>query len=157
VRQSVPPVPQAKPDWVITSLLAKALGVDLNFQMSASAVFQELAKDIPAYNGLRYPLLRDESKPVQVQHPLAARRDLTNEAQTLRRLVENLDESTPMHTVTPQVGHELFVIGVLTGKTPEIHLLAAGNPEPTSVLVSPVYQITIDSNLRREEIAVAGD
>ena len=157
VRQSVPPVHQAKPDWVITSLLAKALGVDLNFQMSASAVFLELTKDVRAYNGLRYPLLRDESTPVQVPYPIAERRDVTNETQILRRLAETLDESTPLNTVTPPVGHELFKIGMLTGKTPEIHLLAAGNPEPASVLISPVYQITIDSSLRREKIAVAGD
>jgi hypothetical protein len=38
---------------------------------------------------------------------------------------------------------------------PQFHLLAAGNPEPDSVLISPLYQITIDPALRRE--AVAGD
>jgi hypothetical protein len=45
----------------------------------------------------------------------------------------------------------------LTEKTPQFHLLEAGNPEPPSVLISPLYQITIDSKLKREEAAVAGD
>ncbi|MBV9959068.1 MAG: NADH-quinone oxidoreductase subunit NuoG, partial [Acidobacteria bacterium] len=46
VRQSIPPVHQSKPDWVITSSLAQALGVDFNFQMSATAVFKELAESV---------------------------------------------------------------------------------------------------------------
>jgi hypothetical protein len=57
---------------------------------------------------------------------------------------------------TPEVGHELFKPGTLTGKVPQFPLLAAGNPEPPSVAISPLYQITIDSTLRRTE-AVAGD
>lgn len=157
VRQSVPPVHQSRPDWVITSLLAMALGVDFNYQMSASTVFQELANDVPPYKGLRYPLLKDESTPVQASHLIAERREMSREIQDLRQRVESLDETATKETVTPTVGHELFKIGVLTGKTPEFHLLAAGNPEPASVLISPLYQITIDSNLRREEVAVAGD
>jgi NADH-quinone oxidoreductase subunit G len=157
VRQSVPPVHQSKPDWVITSLLAKALGVDFNFQMSASTVFQELVDNVPAYKGLRYPLLKDESKPVQALHPIAERRDLSADIQDLRKSVESLDESSVKITETPTVGHELFKTRTLTGKTPEFHLLEAGNPEPPSVLISPLYQITIDSSLRREEAAVAGD
>ena len=157
VRQSIPPVHQAKPDWVITSLLAKALGVDFNFQMSASKVFQELVENVPAYKGLRYPLLKDESNPVQATHQVSEKRDLTEEIQALRQRVDAMDESLAKEFVTPAVGHELFKTGTLTEKTPEFHLLEAGNPEPDSVLISPLYQITIDSNLRREEVAVAGD
>ena len=44
---------------------------------------------------------------------------------------------------------------MLTSKVPQFHLLAAGNPEPDSVLISPLYQITLDPALRRE--AAAGD
>lgn len=157
VRQSIPPVNQAKPDWVISSLLAKALGVDFNFQMSTSAVFQELVDNVPAYKGLRYPLLKDESKPVQVAHAIAERRDMSVEIQDVRQRVDGLDETLAKTTITPTIGHELFKTGMLTEKTPEFHLLEAGNPEPKSLLVSPLYQITIDSHLRREEVAVAGD
>ena len=77
VRQSIPPVHQSKPDWVITTLLAETLGTDFNYQMSASAVFSEIAEHVPAYKGLRYPLMKDESKPVQAKHALAGRRDTT--------------------------------------------------------------------------------
>ena len=156
VRQSILPVPQSKPDWMITAQLAKALGVDFGFQMSASAVFKEIGERVPAYAGLRYPLLKDESKPVQAKHTLAGRRDISKEIEGVRLGVESLSETAEKVWGTPPVGHELFKIGTLTDKVPQFHLLAAGNPEPPTVLVSPLYQITLDANLRREA-AVAGD
>jgi NADH-quinone oxidoreductase subunit G len=157
VRQSIPPVHQSRQDWMITSQLASELGVDLGFQMSASAVFKELAGRVPAYEGLRYPLLKDETKPVQAKHPVADRRDLSGELETIRVRVEALPETTEKISETPPVGHELFKPGTLTGKVPQFHLLAAGNPEPPTVAISPLYQITIDAGLQRRDEAVAGD
>ena len=156
VRQSIPPVHQSKQDWIITAQLARALDVDFGWQMSASAVFKEIAEKVPAYNGLRYPLLKDETKPVQVKHKIAERRDLTKEAEGLRLSVEGMNETAEKLEGTPEVGHELFKLGTLTSKVPQFHLLAAGNPEPPSLLVSPLYQITLDASLKRVE-AVAGD
>lgn len=153
VRQSILPVHQSKQDWMITTLLAQALGVDFNFQMSASAIFREIAERIPAYNGLRYPLLKDESKPVQVKHEIFGKKDLSNERQTLRSNVERMSDAAEKIFGTPPVGHELFKPGTLTGKVPQFHLLAAGNPKPPDVLISPLYQITVDRNLRAETVA----
>ena len=113
------------------------------------------ARNVPAYAGLRYPLLKDESKPVQVKHAVAGRRDVSAQLGEIRQAVAALDETGEKITETPPVGHELFRLGVLTGKVPQFHLLAAGNPEPETVLISPLYQITVDPALRRE--AVAGD
>jgi NADH-quinone oxidoreductase subunit G len=157
VRQSISPVHQSKQDWVITTQLAKALDVDFNFQMSASAVFKEMSEKVAAYNGLRYPLLKDESKPVQAKHALAPQRDMMKALDGVRLGVESLSETNEKLMGTPDVGHELFKIGTLTDKVPQFHLLAAGNPEPPSFEVSPLYQISIDANLRRTEEAVAGD
>lgn len=156
VRQSIPPVHQAKQDWVITSLLAKELGVDFNYQMSAGNVFKEIADSVPAYAGLRYALLKDESKPVQTKHAIAEQGDITKELDGVRLGVESLSETAEKLFGTPDVGHELFKPGTLTGKVPQFHLLAAGNPEPPTVAISPLYQITIDSRSRRTE-TVAGD
>lgn len=156
VRQSIPPVHQSKQDWMITAQLAAALDVDFGFQMSASNVFKEIAARIPAYQGLRYPLLKDEAKPVQVKHTIAERRELTKEADGLRLGVEGMSETAEKIASTPKVGHELFKPGTLTGKVPQFPLLAAGNPEPPSFAISPLYQITIDDSLRRVE-AVSGD
>src|SRR5256714_1774737 len=155
VRQAIPPVHQSKPDWAITSQLAAALGVELGFQMSSSTIFLDIARSVHAYEGLRYPLLKDETEPVQARHALAVRRDATAPLGELRRSGETPDESAEKVSGTPPVGHELFKLGVLTSKVPQFHLLAAGNPEPESVLISPLYQITIDPALRRE--AAAGD
>ncbi len=152
VRQSIPPVHQSKADWMITAQLAAELGVDFGYQLSSSAVFSAIAADVPAYSGLRYPLLRDESSPIQVKHPISDRRDLTPILRAIRERVEGLLEAGPKIPDTPGVGHELFKIGTLTDKVPQFHLLAAGNPRPDSVSISPLYQITVDAKLRLEGV-----
>jgi predicted molibdopterin-dependent oxidoreductase YjgC len=156
VRQSIAPVHQSHADWMIVDDLARELGVEFGYQKSASAVFRELAAKIPAYADLRYPLLKDESQPVQVKHAIAPRQDLASEFETIRTQVQALDETAPKLSGTPLVGHELFKLGTLTDKVPQFHLLAEGNPKPETLRISPVYQITIDESLRREA-PVAGD
>jgi hypothetical protein len=118
--------------------------------MAASAVFREIAEKVPAYMGLRYPLFKDEKNPVQVKHPIsgASSSDVSGE---LRATVEALPDGAEKLYGTPPIGHELFKTGTLTSKVPQFHLLEAGNPEPPTVLVSPLYQISIDPNLRRAE------
>lgn len=155
VRHAIPPVNQSKQDWVITAQLSKELGVDFGFQMSASAVFKEIAERVPAYAGLRYPLLKDESNPVQAKHQTFEQRDLSNEAEAIRVRVEKMSDTAVKFTETPPVGHELFKPGTLSGKLAQIQLLASGNPKPPDLLVSPLYQITVDASLRRE--VAAGD
>jgi len=150
VRKSIDPVHQSKPDWMITTLLAKELGVDFGFEASASAVFREIAERIPAYANLRYPALKDESQPVQVKHAVVPQRDLSSEIETIRRAVAAMSDEGEKISTTPAVGHELFKLGTLTDKVPQFHLLAAGNPKPESFAISPLYQITIDEGLKRE-------
>ncbi|HEX4900834.1 MAG TPA: hypothetical protein VFV61_09895, partial [Pyrinomonadaceae bacterium] len=148
VRQSIPPVHSSRPDWIITAQLAKELGVDFEFQMSATSVFREIAATIPAYAELRYPLLKDETHPVQVKHPEAPPRDLSAEVEQLKQLVSELPEETNKQTVTPDVGHELFKPGTLTGRVPQFPLLASGNPRPETLRISPLYQIKGIADLR---------
>jgi predicted molibdopterin-dependent oxidoreductase YjgC len=153
VRQSISPVHQSRQDWVITSQVAKAMGFDFGFQMAATAVFKEIAENVPAYEGLRYPLLKDEQNPVQVKHAVSPV-SVASFTQQLRSSVEQLKETGSKFTQTPEVGHELFKTGTLTSKVAQFHLLEAGNPEPPSVAVSPLYQLTLDPNLRRAEVVV---
>jgi NADH-quinone oxidoreductase subunit G len=154
VRKSIEPVHQSKPDWIIASQLAKAFGHDFGYEMSASAVFREIGEKLPAYSGLRYPLLKDETRPVQVKHATAGTRDLSAELNSIRSRVEAMDESVEKEQLTPGVGHELFKLGMLTEKVPQFHLLAAGNPKPETFRISPLYQITIDDELKREPVTV---
>jgi NADH-quinone oxidoreductase subunit G len=148
VRQSIPPLHQAKADWLITAQLAAELGVDFGFQMSASAVFREIGEKVSAYAGMRYPLLKDETNPIQAKHKLSEAVDVSSSLNSLRDRVEALPgEGEKVHE-TKKVGHELFKIGTLTDKVPQFHLLAAGNPRPETTRVSPLYQITVDANLK---------
>lgn len=156
VRQSILPVNQAKPDWVITAQLAQELGVDFGFNLSSSAVFREIAERVPAYAGMKYPLLKDEQNPIQAKHSLAEPSDTSGQQSRLRNTVEQLPEPAEKINGTPEVGHELFKIGNLTDKVPQFHLLAGGNPRPDTTRISPLYQITVDANMQRET-AVAGD
>jgi predicted molibdopterin-dependent oxidoreductase YjgC len=153
VRKAIEPVHQSRPDWLIAAQIARELGADIAPEMAASAIFREIGERIPAYSGLRYPLLKDESNPVQVKHELASPRDLSTEFTTLRKAVEAMDGTANKEQLTPGVGHELFKPGTLMEKTPQIHLLAAGNPKPDNILISPLYQISIDESLKREAAA----
>ena len=156
VRQSLSPLNQAKPDWVITAQLAQVLGVDFAFNLSSSAVFREIAEKVPAYDGMKYPLLKDEQNPIQARHALAESSDSSGQLSRLRQTVEQLPAPGEKINGTPKVGHELFKIGNLTDKVPQFHLLAGGNPRPDTTRISPLYQITVDANMERET-AVAGD
>lgn len=156
VRQSIPPIHQAKADWMITAQIANELEMNFGFELSASAVFREIAERVPAYSGLRYPVLKDETNPVQAKYKIADRRDLADELKALRASVEQMPGNGAPLFGTPKVGHELFKIGTLTDKVPQFHLLAAGNPRPETVRVSPLYQITVDADLRKEAV-VSGD
>lgn len=153
VRQAIEPVNQSKADWIITSLIAREMGVDFGYNFSSSAVFKALADAIPAYAGLRYPHLKDESKPVQVKHSIAGKKDLSTETAALQKKVDALPETAEKITETPQVGHKLHRVTTLTGKTPQFHLLANGNPKPENLLVSPLVQFNLDGTPREEEMA----
>ncbi|HLE62342.1 MAG TPA: molybdopterin-dependent oxidoreductase, partial [Pyrinomonadaceae bacterium] len=156
VRQSIPPIYQSKPDWLITTQLAAELGVDFGLELSSSAVFREIAERVPGYSGLRYPLLKDETNPMKVKHPTVEPRDARGWQSGIRSNLEALEHTGKKIMETPEVGHELFRIGTLTDKVPQFHLLAGGNPRPETVRISPLYQLTIDASLRQES-AVAGD
>ena len=141
---------------MITAQLASELKMDFGFEMSSSAVFREISERVPAYSGMRYPLLKDETSPVQARYEVVDQRDVSEALQNLRERVDTLPAEGAKLAVTPDVGHELFKIGTLTDKVPQFHLLAAGNPRPETVRVSPLYQITVDAELRNQP-AMSGD
>ncbi|HSD48026.1 MAG TPA: molybdopterin-dependent oxidoreductase [Pyrinomonadaceae bacterium] len=143
VRQSIPPLHQSKADWMIVAQLAKELGMDYGYELSATAVFRDIAKNVPAYAGMTYPLLKDESNPVQAKHPLNNATDFGANVSALRDRITQLPQTGEKITVTPDVGAGLFRLGMLTEKVPQFRLLASGNPRPETTAVSPLYQITV--------------
>jgi NADH-quinone oxidoreductase subunit G len=141
VRQSIPPLHQSKPDWMIVAQLAKELGLDFGYEMSASAVFREIGEKVPPFAGMRYPLLKDETNPVQAKFEVGSS-DVSEYLGAIRDHVETLPDDGDKITVTPDVGTELFRLGGLTEKVGQFQLLANGNPRPETTAVSPLYQIT---------------
>src|SRR5688572_13323288 len=152
VRKAIEPVHRSKPDWMITALVAKAMGADLG-EMSASAIFRSIADSIPAYSGLRYPMLKDESKPVQVKHPIV-QNDVSANVENLRRSLESLNGGEKNYQM-PQVGHRLHRLTTMTSKTPQFHLLANGNPKPENLLVAPLAQFELDGTPKKDDDAMA--
>jgi NADH-quinone oxidoreductase subunit G len=139
VRRSIEPIHQAKPDWMITSLLAGEMGVDFGYNFSATAVFRAIAEAVPAYSGIRYPDMKDESAPVQVRHAVTPAQP-GGGLEALRRRVDSIPSGQEKIKATPKVGHKLHRLTTMTSKTPQFHLLAHGNPKPDNLLVSPLEQ-----------------
>jgi len=152
VRKSIEPIHRSKPDWMITSLIARAMGVDLNSEFGASAVFKQIADAIPAYEGLRYPMLKDETNPVQVKHAVASP-DLSKAIENLKASAEKMTDGEK-HYQMPQVGHKLHRLTTMTSKTAQFHLLAHGNPKPENLLVAPLQQFELDGTPREKAAAV---
>jgi hypothetical protein len=75
-------------------MIAREMGADFGYNFSSPMVFKAIADDVPAYAGLRYPHLKDESKPVQVKHEIVGKKDLTNELAALRRKVEAMPDDS---------------------------------------------------------------
>lgn len=155
VRQAIEPVHQSKADWVITSLIAREMGADFGYNFSATMVFKAIADSVSAYEGLRYPALKDESKPVQVKHQISAKKDLAKEIDVLKENTAKLSDESNKNTLTPRVGHKLHRLTTMTSKTAQFHLLANGNPKPENLLVSPLVQFNLDGTPCANEIADA--
>jgi NADH-quinone oxidoreductase subunit G len=155
VRKAIDNLHQSKPDWMITTLLAREMGVDFGYDFSASMLFKGLADSTPIYNGLRYPVLKDESKPVQVKHEIKFGIDVSGSVARLKEAVEKLPDDADKNMETPRIGHKLFRLTVMTSKTDQFHLLAHGNPKPENLLVSPLVQFHLDGTPKEEGMAEA--
>lgn len=155
VRKSIDPRNRSKADWTITTLIAREMGVDFSYDLSASNVFKTLADITPAYAGLRYPALKDESSPVQARYLIVDGGGSGDSTAKLQQTVESLSDDAEMNNAVPKVGHKLHRLTTLTSKTPQFHLLAHGNPKPENLLVSPLIQFGLDGSFSEEGKAEA--
>ncbi|HQY66379.1 MAG TPA: molybdopterin-dependent oxidoreductase [Pyrinomonadaceae bacterium] len=153
VRKAIEPLHRSKPDWVIASLIAREMGVDFGYDFSASLVFKSLAESVPAYEGLRYPALKDESNPARASYAVAASPDVSGAVTALKARVESMSGDAEKITETPRVGHKLHRLTTMTSKTEQFHLLAHGNPKPGNLLVSPLFQFALDGKPLDEDLA----
>jgi NADH-quinone oxidoreductase subunit G len=151
VRKAIEGLHQSKVDWMITMMIAREMGLDLGLEFASSGIFRAIADAVPAYAGLRYPAIKDESAPVQVKHALNQAADVSGAVGTLRTRTQALPDNTAKKTITPPVGHKLHRVTVMTGKTPQFHLLANGNPKPDNLLVSPLVEFNLDGTRKNSE------
>ena len=157
VRKAIEPVHQSKPDWMITSLIAREMGVEFGYDFSASLVFKAIADSVPAYEGLRYPSLKDESNPVQAKYEIKETSDVSTQIKALKAAVEKMPTDAGKITSVPKVGHKLHRLTTMTSKTDQFHLLAHGNPKPENLLVSPLVQFGLDGTpIEQAEAATVG-
>ena len=155
VRKAIEPIYQAKPDWMITSLIAKEMGAPITPEFSASAILRAIADSVPAYEGLRYPAMKDESSPVQAKYALAAARDRSGEVAAIKSRLDSVSGDGEKNMSVPKVGHKLHRLTTMTSKTQQFHLLAHGNPKPQNLLVSPLIQFGLDGQPRDNGLADA--
>ncbi|KXK00947.1 MAG: putative anaerobic dehydrogenase [Acidobacteria bacterium OLB17] len=151
VRKAIEPVNQSRPDHLITAQIAREMGLEILPDRSSSAIFRQLAKSVAVYEGLSYPVIRDERAPVQAKYPAGA---ASADLDALRKAVEALSPGEKI-VETPRVGHKLHRLTTMTSKTPQFHLLANGNPKPPNLLVAPLVQFDLDGKPREEGMAEA--
>ena len=154
VRKAIEPTNQSKPDWMITSLIAREMGTEFDYDLSASAVFKAIADSVPAYEGLRYPMLKDESNPVQAKYSISSS-DVSAHVKALKTKVDAMSDGGEKDVEVPKVGHKLHRLTTMTSKTNQFHLLAHGNPKPDNLLVSPLAQFGLDGNPREDSVAAS--
>ncbi len=155
VRKAIDPLHQSKPDWMIPAMIARAMGVDLGLEFSASGVFRNLADSVPAYDGLRYPALKNESDPVQAKYAIDSDRDVSAVVAALKASVDAMPAPAQKNSVTPRIGHKLHRLTTMTSKTAQFHLLANGNPKPSNLLLSPLEQFELDGSPRADGLVEA--
>jgi hypothetical protein len=114
---------------MITTMIAKELGVDFGYNYSASAVFKALADATPAYAGLRYPHLKDESNPAQAKYSVTTKKDLAKELTAIRQRIEALPETSEKILEMPKVGHKLHRLTTLTEKNGAVSSAGARQSE----------------------------
>lgn len=154
VRKAIEPLHQSKPDWMITAAIAREMGSEIVPEWSASAIFRAIADSVPAYEGFRYPSMKDESTPVKANYAVNGDADVASNISELNEHVGKLEAGSKI-TETPRVGHKLHRLTTLTSKTAQFHLLANGNPKPANLLVSPLVQFDANGDPREEAEAAA--
>jgi predicted molibdopterin-dependent oxidoreductase YjgC len=69
-RRTIPPVGQARPDWMVVNQIAKLMGVDFGYQGQLKNIFKEIAEKVEGYAGLSHNLLANEgATPINRSQP----------------------------------------------------------------------------------------
>jgi anaerobic selenocysteine-containing dehydrogenase len=147
VRRAIPPVGQARPDWMITASIAKMMGADFGYQGAVKNVFKALSEAVAGYAGLSHNQLANEgarnidAAPVDVAN--INRVDLLDRlnaeiAAVNRRTIVNLGElkdkaGSRLHKRYPMMTRYSTMLPL----HPTNGLVLGGQPEKAKVVVFP--------------------
>ncbi|MBK6797258.1 MAG: molybdopterin-dependent oxidoreductase [Acidobacteria bacterium] len=110
VRRSIPPVGQARPDWMVVNSIAKMMGVDFGYQGQLKNVFKDISDHVAGYAGLSHNMLANEGATrINLAGPQA---DRVNRAELIDRLagqVARIDRNRSVDNseVTAKAGSRL--------------------------------------------------
>ena len=110
VRRTIPPVGQARPDWMVIAQLAKMMGVDFGYQSQLKNVFKEIAEQVPGCGGLSHNQLANEGATAIKLPPVdASKIDRADLADRLAGQVAkiNLSAAVDRSEITAQAGSRL--------------------------------------------------
>jgi NADH-quinone oxidoreductase subunit G len=113
VRRVIPPVGQARPDWMVVNSVARLMGLDFGYQGQLKNVFKDIVEAVVGYAGLSHNLLANEG-PTQIRlpEPEVDKIDSVDLAERLNNYIErmlNLGGNTPVDTseITIKAGERL--------------------------------------------------
>ncbi|MBO0719231.1 MAG: molybdopterin-dependent oxidoreductase [Blastocatellia bacterium] len=110
VRRTIPPVGQARPDWMVVNSVARMMGVDFGFQGQLKNVFREISENVEGYAGLSHNLLANEGA-VRIERalPNSSKIDARELLERLASQVKGINRSIPVgrSTVTEKAGARL--------------------------------------------------
>lgn len=110
VRRSIPPVGQARPDWMVAAQVARQMGADFGYQGQLKNVFREIAEKVEGYSGLSHNLLANEGATVITRpQPDTGRIDRTDLHNRLAAQVAAIDRSVApdLSAMTAKAGSRL--------------------------------------------------
>ncbi len=110
VRRTIPPVGQARPDWMVVNQLAKLMGVDFGYQGQLKNVFKEISEKVEGYAGLSHNLLANEGATViKRARPDLGKVDRGDLSQRLAAQVARINRNLPVETseLTAKAGSRL--------------------------------------------------
>jgi NADH-quinone oxidoreductase subunit G len=117
VRRALDVVGDLRPDWMINTLIAKAMGQDLGIKGSIPAIFKEISETVPGYEGISYAQIGREGA-VQTNRPLARGVSFESVLNQLKAQVEQIDLTADVIAEPPPLGVGLFEPGTLTEHVP---------------------------------------
>lgn len=110
VRRVIPPVGQARPEWMVVNSIAKLMGVDFGFAGQVKNVFKEIAEKVPGCAGLSHNFLANEgAQQVKLAQPEASKINAADVLERLATQVAQLNRSLAIETapMTAQAGARL--------------------------------------------------